>query len=144
MADFEAKARYQKTTESGMEKTVSEPYIVDAVSVTEAEARLVEEIRDYYTDISVTDVRKRNIVEVFPSNETEDDRWYQVKTVFIQIDERSGTEKRTPSLYLIQARDFSTANRRFTECMKSTMADYEIHTISETQIMDVYLYGNGQ
>lgn len=138
MAYFEVKARYEKTTESGMKKTVTEPYIVDAVSVTEAEARLVKEIRDYYTDISVTDVRKRNIVEVFPSNVTEDDRWYQVKTVFIQIDERSGTEKRTPLLYLIQARDFATAHRRFTELMKDTVSDYEIHSIIETQIMDCY------
>lgn len=144
MAYFEVKARYEKTTESGMKKTVTEPYIVDAVSITEAEARLVEEIKDFYTDISVTYVRKRNIAEVFPSNETEDDRWYKVKAVFVSFNKNTGVEKRTPSLYLIQARDFATAYRRFTELMKDTVSDYEIHSITETQITEIYLYGNEQ
>ena len=138
------KARYEKTTESGINKTVTEPYIVDALSITEAEARLVEEIKDFYTDISVTYVRKRNIAEVFPSNETEDDRWYKVKAVFVSFNENTGVEKRTPSLYLIQAKDFATAHRRFTELMKDTVSDYEIHSITETQITEIYLYGNEQ
>lgn len=144
MAYFEVKARYQKTTESGMKKTVTEPYIVDAVSVTEAEARLVEEIKDYCTDIYVTDVRKRNIAEVFQINETEDDHWYQIKAIFVSFNENTGVEKRTPSIYLIQAKDFATAHRRFTELMKGTVSDYEIHTITETQIVEIYLYGNEQ
>lgn len=144
MAYFEVKARYEKTTESGINKTVTEPYIVDAVSITEAEARLVEEIKDFYTDISVTYVRKRNIAEVFPSNETEDGRWYKVKAVFVSFNENTGVEKRTPSLYLIQAKDFATAHRRFTELMKDTVSDYEIHSITETQITEIYLYGNEQ
>lgn len=144
MAYFEVKARYEKTTESGMKKTVTEPYIVDAVSITEAEVRLVEKIKDFYTDISVTYVRKRNIAEVFPSNETEDGRWYKVKAVFVSFNENTGVEKRTPSLYLIQAKDFATAHRRFTELMKDTVSDYEIHSITETQITEIYLYGNEQ
>ena len=144
MAYFEVKARYEKTTESGINKTVTEPYIVDAVSITEAEARLVEEIKDFYTDISVTYVRKRNIAEVFPSNETEDGSWYKVKAVFVSFNENTGVEKRTPSLYLIQAKDFATAHRRFTELMKDTVSDYEIHSITETQITEIYLYGNEQ
>ena len=37
---FECKIRYEKTMENGMNKKVTEPYLVDALSFTEAEARL--------------------------------------------------------------------------------------------------------
>lgn len=138
MAYFEVKARYQKTTESGMKKTVTEPYIVEELTPGGAEDRLITEIQDFYTDISVTDVCKRNIAEIYGSDNAEDNLWYKVKAIFVSFNENTGVEKRTPSLYLIQAKDFATAHRRFTELMKDTVSDYEIHSITETQIEDCY------
>ena len=138
MAYFEVKARYQKTTESGMKKTVTEPYIVEELTPGGAEDRLITEIQDFYTDISVTDVCKRNIAEIYGSDNAEDNLWYKVKAIFVSFNENTGTEKRTSSIYLIQAKDFATAHRRFAELMKDTVSDYEIHSITETQIMDCY------
>ena len=40
---FECKIRYEKTMENGMQKKVTEPYLVDALSFTEAEARIIED-----------------------------------------------------------------------------------------------------
>ena len=57
---------------------------------------------------------------------------------FISFDEKKQVEKRLPQIMLVQASDFKTALANLLEGMKGTLADYEIATISETMIMDVF------
>lgn len=134
---FECKIRYDKLQENGAAKTVREPYLVDAQSFTEAEARITEEQRPFISgDFSVSAVKRTKIAEIFWNEGG--DRWYLVKVGFITIDEKTAAEKRSTSLILVQAGDFRSAFENFTEGMKGTMADYEIVSISETPIMDVY------
>ena len=118
---FECKVKYDKLSENGQQKTVTEPYLVDALSFTEAEARITEEITP------------------FISGEDENgDRWYKVKVNFITIDEKTAVEKKTANYIMVQAADFKTAYDNFVAGMKGTMADYEIASITETMIVDVY------
>lgn len=134
---FECKVRYDKLQENGAAKKVNEPYLVDALSFTEAEARIIEEQTPYISgDFSVSAVKRTKISEIFWNEGG--DRWYLVKVAFITIDERSGVEKRTSTLILVQASDFKEALDNFIEGMKGTMADYEIVSITETPLMDVY------
>lgn len=134
---FECKVRYDKLQENGAVKKVNEPYLVDALSFTEAEARIIEEQTPFISgDFSVSAVKRTKISEIF-WNES-GDRWYLVKVAFITIDERSGVEKRTSTLILVQASDFKEALDNFIEGMKGTMADYEVVSIAETPLMDVY------
>lgn len=134
---FETKLRYDKMMENGMVKKVTEPYLVDALSFTEAEARITEEASPFNSgEFTVSAAKKSNISEIF-YDET-GDRWYRVKVAFITIDEKKGTEKKKASYIMVQASDFISAHQRFLEGMKGTMADYEILSISETAIMDVY------
>jgi hypothetical protein len=134
---FECKVRYDKLQENGAVKKVNEPYLVDALSFTEAEARIIEEQTPYISgDFSVSAVKRTKISEIFWNEGG--DRWYLVKVAFITIDERSGVEKRTSTLILVQASDFKEALDNFIEGMKGTMADYEIVSITETPLMDVY------
>lgn len=134
---FECKIRYDKAAENGAVKKVTEPYLVDALSFTEAEARITEEMTPYISgDFSVSAVKRTKIAEIF-FNET-GDRWYMVKVGFITIDEKTAVEKRSASMILVQAADFKNAYDNFQEGMKGTMADYEIISIAETPLMDVY------
>lgn len=134
---FECKVKYEKTMENGLQKKVNEPYLVDALSFTEAEARIIEEQTPFISgDFSVSAVKRTKISEIFYYEGG--DRWYLAKVAFITIDEKSGVEKKSNSFILVQATDFKNAVENFTKGMADTMADYEIVSIAETPLMDVY------
>lgn len=134
---IETKVRFDKTMENGRVKKVTEPYLVDALSFTEAEARIIEEVTPFISsDFKVSAVKKTNIAEIF--RDDSGDKWYKVKVAFITIDEKSAAEKRKASYILVQASDFKSAYDNFMDGMKGTMADFEIVAISETALMDVY------
>lgn len=134
---IEVRARYDKMMENGSVKKVTEPYLVDALSCTEAEARVTEELRAYISgDFSVSNVGKTKISEVFW--DASGDRFYKVKVNFITIDEKTASEKRTATYILVQASNFKEAYDNFIDGMKGTMADFEIEAINETKLVDVY------
>lgn len=134
---IETKVRFDKTMENGRVKKVTEPYLVDALSFTEAEARIIEEVTPFISgDFDVNAVKKSNIAEIF--RDDSGDKWYKVKVAFITIDEKSAAEKRKASYILVQASDFKSAYENFMDGMKGTMADFEIVAITETALMDVY------
>lgn len=136
---FISTVRYEKTMEHGLNKTVSEQYLFDALSFTEAEARTIEELKPYISgEFSIPQIVKPRISELMLSEDVSADRYYKVKVSFITLDEKSGAEKKTNSFILVQASDFKNAYDRLIEGMKGTMADYEIVSIVETQILDYY------
>lgn len=138
---FECKIRYEKTMENGLTKKVNEPYLVDALNFTEAEARIIEEIRPFMSgEFTVSDIKRANYSELFSSDEEAADRWFKCKLLFITLDERSGAEKKTATQILVQAADLRDAVKKLDEGMKGTMADYQIASVAETAIMDVFFY----
>ena len=145
---FECGIRYEKTMENGMQKKVKETYLFDAISSSEAEARAAEELVPFANgDFEVTDIKRAGYTELFPSDSESADKWYAVRVAFITLDERSGKEKKTKAEYLVQADEINHARTSFIEGMKGTLADYEIVSIKETPILDVYPYvekGGGQ
>lgn len=129
--------------ENGAVKKVNEPYLVDALSFTEAEARIIEEQTPFISgNFSVSAVKRTKIAEIFWDDSA--DKWYLVKVAFITIDEKTAAEKKSVSQILVAAGDFKGALENFTEGMKGTMADYEIVAIQETPLMDVYKAKLGQ
>lgn len=134
---FECKVRYEKMAENGMVKKVNEPYLVDALTFTEAEARIIDEMKPFISgEYSISAEKKTKISEVFFKEGG--DRWYLVKVNFITLDEKTGAEKKTMSQILVQAVDFDSAVSNFKEGMEGTLSDYEIASVTETMIMDVY------
>lgn len=134
---FECKVRYDKTMENGSVKKVNEPYIVDALTFTEAEARIIEEMTPFISgEFSVSAVKRTKINEIFFDDRA--DKWYMARVAFIQIDEKTAVEKKSISQYLVAASNFKEAFDNLEEGMKTTLADYEIASIAETMIMDVY------
>ncbi len=138
---FECKIRYEKVMENGMQKKVTEPYLVDALSFTEAEARIIEEMTPFISgEFTVSDIKRANYSELFPSDEESADRWFKCKLIFITLDEKSGAEKKTSTQVLVQAADLRDAVKKLDEGMKGTMADYQIGMVAETSIVDVFPY----
>ncbi|MBD5265331.1 MAG: DUF4494 domain-containing protein [Bacteroides sp.] len=134
---FECKVRYDKMMENGTVKKVNEPYLVDALTFTEAEARIIEEITPFISgEFSISAVKKTKVSEIFFDDSA--DKYYMVKVNFITIDEKSGVEKKSASFILTQANDLEGALERFKEGMKGTLGDYDISSITETMLMDVY------
>ena len=136
---FECKISYEKTMENGMQKKVTEPYLVDALSFTEAEARIIEEIRPFISgEFAITGINRAHYAEVF--FDWNGDRWFKVRVHFLTIEEKSGMEKRTLAKMLVQASNLEEALENFKKGMKGTMTDYVIIEVSETQLMDVFPY----
>ena len=134
---FECKVRYVRMLETGMQKAVNEPYLVDALSFTEAESCITEEMAPFISgEFTVSAVKREKLSEVF-YDET-GDKWYKVKYNIITVDEKTAVEKKTSVTTLVQAANFQAALDNFMEGMKGTMADFEVASISETPIMDVY------
>lgn len=137
---FECKVRYDKTLDTGLIKAVTEPYLVDAFSFTEAEARIIEEIRPFITgEFSIANIKRVKFSDTF-FNDT-GDRYFKAKLYYITLDEKSGTEKKTAVNMLIQATTINEALETVEKEMKQTMIDYSIAAITETPIMDVFMYG---
>jgi hypothetical protein len=125
--------------ETGMQKSVTEPYLVDALSFTEAEARIIEEIKPFISgEFSVSDIKRVKYSETF-FNET-GDRYYKARLYFITLDEKSGAEKKTAVNMLVQASELKEAVEIVETEMKKTMIDYSIASVAETAIMDVFPY----
>ena len=138
---FETKIKYEKTMEDGMQKAVIEAYTVDALSFTEAEQHIMEEMSSYISGaFEVKDIKKATYKEIFFSENDNDDRWYKAKLQFITIDEKTEKEKRSNVYYLVQAATFQGAVKNIDQVMGGTMIDYVIASLAETQLMDVFEY----
>ena len=136
---FQCKVKYEKNAQDGGIVKTSEAYLVDALSFTEAEERINEEMRPFISgEFLVSDIKREKVNELF-ANEA-GDRWYRSKVNFISLDEEKGVEKRIATTMYAQAISVKDALEVIEKGMKGTLADYEIAAITETNIMDVFPY----
>ena len=142
---FKTKVKYQKTMEDGSEKVVSEAYVVDALSFTEAESAIIDEMSVYVSgELKVSNLGKASYNEILFSDVDDDDKFYTCKLQFITIDEKSAKEKRSNVTYLVQAKSLARAIRYVDEAMGKSMLDYDIVSLSETKIIDVFEHDMGK
>lgn len=140
---FESKVKFEKTQENGLQKKVTEVYVFDALSWTEAEARTIEELTPYITsEFTIVDIKRVKLSEIFFNTEEKADKWFKGKIAFILLDEKSGAEKRSSVYMLAQAKDIDQAQEVIKKGMEGSMADFEIAEIKETPIMDVFPYSD--
>ena len=136
---FECKVRYQKMDEGGKERTANEPYLIDAVSFTDAEARIHSELEPYISgEFNVTNIKRANYSELIPSETG--DRWFKCKVTFVSIDEEKGKERKSSTYYLVQANDLKEAYDAIDKSMEGMVSDYSIPAIQESPLMDVFPY----
>ena len=137
---FECKVRYIKTDEnSGKEKKVTEPYLVDAVSYTEAEKRIHEEISKMVSgEFQLTNIRKADYSDLFPNEAG--DRWYKCKVSHLSIDEKAGKEKKVNSQMLVMADNVREAYDNLMHGLSDMVVDFEVLSIAESPIKDIFPY----
>lgn len=136
---YECKIQYLKTMDDGKEKTVTETYVVDALSFTEVEARFIKAIEPYISgNAKVAAMAIARYGEIFFSEDEKDDRFFKAKVQSITLNENTGHEKKTTIYYLVQAQDIETARRYVTTQLESSMANFSITGLNETQIIDIF------
>ena len=136
---FEVGIRYRKTQEDGSEKAVTDRYAVDALSFTEAESAITEEMEAYISgEFKIKSEVQANYGEVWFSDNDDDNKWYRAKLSYIAIDERTEKEKRTNITYLVQAKSMHRALKNIDEVMGKSLADYEVVGLQETKVLDVF------
>lgn len=140
---FLSKVTYDKMLENGLQKKVTEQYLVDALSFTEAEARTIEELRPLITgEFTVSAVGRAKISEIFYNENG--DKYYKVKVFFVTLDEKTGIEKYTSAHMISQASDIKEAIKVFEEGMKGTLSDYVIASVTETPIIDIFEFDDSK
>ena len=144
---FLGKIRYQQPIDDASvgtrneefikQKTVTEAYLVDAVSYTDAEARLYQEIAANTPEFEITDISRMKLADVF-LNEDGAETWFKVKALFITDDEKTGKQKKSPSLMLVNAETPKQAYERVEQSLKSALDPFEITDVNLTKIVDIF------
>ena len=138
---FEVKIQYQKTLEDGREKKVTEQYVVEALSFTEAESRITEEMSAYiYGEFDIVSEKIAPYNEILLSDRTDDDKWFLSKVGFITLDERTAKEKKTSQRFLVQADKSQTALEYTKKLLDSSMTEFSIDAVKDTPTIDVFLH----
>lgn len=136
---FEVKMKYTKQLDDGRLKRVTEPYLIDATSFTEAEARAYEEVGEFVKgEFIITAITRKEYADIFHYEDEED--WYESKLTYISVDEDSGKEKKTTNNFLVTACSVKQAYDRINESLSDMTVDYEITSTSLTKLVEVIPY----
>ncbi|MDO6437500.1 DUF4494 domain-containing protein [Cyclobacterium sp. 1_MG-2023] len=136
---FLCKVKYAKENEEGLLKNVSEQYLVDAVSFTEAEARIYDMLGSVIRgDFQVTSISKSNIVDVFFFDDV--DVWHKCKITYIVADADSGKEKKVTQYMLVTAHNVKEAYDRIYESLNNMLVSFNVPDISESPIVEIFPY----
>ncbi len=127
---FEVSAKMGNTQEDGTIKTAKHTVVVEAETFADAEMKALGEFMG--TDVDVVAVGIAPYKEVFTSADAE--KFFRAKLAFITVDEKSGKEKRTTTLYLVQADSLAGAVRNVDSIMRDTMIDYDSISVTASPV----------
>lgn len=138
---FEVKVKYTKVDEDGRQRKVSELYLLDAVSFTEAESRIIEELREIIQgDFYIEAIKKSNITELVESKDGNDDKWFKAKVAIIDADSISGREKRSNQYFLVAGSDVDKSLENLQKALSTYVISTDVVQIGDSNIMDVFPY----
>ena len=136
---FECKVKYVKIDDDGRERKVSEVYLVDAVTFTDAETRIIQQMQTMVRgEFMVDNIKKSNIVEIFPHENGE--WWFKAKIGIVTIDENAGKEKKINNYFLVAADDIKQALQRLEEGLSYVLVPYQTTSLAVSTIVDVFPY----
>ena len=136
---FLCKVRNERTMEDGTQKKVTEAYVLNAESFTEAEAKIIQEVAPYTGELEVTEIDRAQFREFIYDENWSAEKYYKAKLQFITLDEKTGKENKTSVYYLVNADSLEKARRGVDEIFSDSMIDYNIVSLTETPIMDVFV-----
>lgn len=137
---FECRVKYEKIDQStGKTKKVTEPYLIDAVTFSEAEERIYKKLEEMIAgEFKVKAINKANVSDVFEYEAGE--LWFKCKVSYTDVCEESGKEKKVNNYMLVTADNSREAYDRIQESLKEMIVPFEIPAISESAIVDVFPY----
>nr|WP_320023457.1 DUF4494 domain-containing protein [uncultured Draconibacterium sp.] len=137
---FESKVKYMKVSESGSESMVTENFLLDAVSYTDAETRIIRQMQQIVRggEFQIVDIKKSRIAEVFPFENGE--WWFKAAINLVTIDEEAGKEKKIKTNYLIMADDIKEALTRLDESLEYLVIPFVVTSLAVSPIVDVFPY----
>ena len=140
---FECKVKYDKSIAEEAKEKPGKPevYLVDAISFTEAEKRIMRELAPYNRgEITIDSIKHVNYNDIFDQEPMEDYRFYRIKVNTILIDEKKGKEKTVALWALVKATSIQQALQLHEQGMRGTVADYTVVSVSESPIYDIFHY----
>ncbi len=135
---FSCKIKYAIQHEDGKQTLKSEQYLVDAVSFTEAEARLYMCLSSTVPEFMLTSISKMNLADIFHFDDAE--IWYKCKIVYVSVDEKTGKEKKVPNTMLVSAHNAKMAYERVEESLSTMIVPFEITDVNLTSIIEIFPY----
>ena len=138
MAWYECKVTHNVTTEDGW-KTVTEPYLVESLSVTEAATRITAELDGDGGDVTIEGVTRKRLQEVFLEAEEWEYPFYLAKVALTTLDEKSGAEREQTYAYLIEAETLKDAMQRLETEFRGGVSDWELLSLSKSPIVEVVI-----
>lgn len=134
---FACKVKYPKQDEQGRVKDVTESYLADALSFTEAEAKIYEEMgQRVMGEFQVMSIAKSKIIDVFEFDDA--DVFYQAKVVYMVADADSGKEKKVTNLMLVGAHDVKEAYERVHSSLNNMLVTFLVPEIKESLILEIF------
>lgn len=122
---------------SGKEVVISEQYLLDAINFADAETRIYEEMIPLINgDFDVSGISRLKLAEIITGK---GETWYKAKVEFIDIDEKTGKQKKLKNIILVNAEDAESAIKNITEKMTGVLFPWSIFSITETKIKDIFI-----
>ena len=135
---FESKVRLEKVTEDGTQAKFNELYVVDAMSFSECEAKVIEYISQYAQgEFDILTEAHAKYKEIFYSDKEDEELWYKASVVFVTLDEKTMKQKRSKTVYLVQGKDIESARKNVEEVMNGSMVEFVIDGLNETAVQDI-------
>lgn len=136
---YTCKVKYNKEGEDGLLKQTTDVFLVDAVTYTEAETRINEiAARDIPGEFSVTQISKTNIAEVINYEDAE--TWFKCKVTYSTVDGDSEKEVKINTYIMVCALHVKQAFERIEKHFEGMLVPYDIPSITQTNILEVYPY----
>lgn len=140
---FTVKVKYTKQLDDGTFKRVSEPYLLAAMTFTDAEARIYEELGSLIRgEFLVTGISRTDIHDIFHYEDS--DTWYKCKINFESGDggEEGQKAKKVSQVFLVSAHNVKEAHERLRESLGGMLIDFQIPSVSVSPIVDIFLFGD--
>lgn len=134
---FTVKVKYTKQMENGTFKRVTEPYLLSAVTFTDAEARIYEELGSIIRGEFVVDsIARTDVQDIFDYEVG--DIWWKCKVVYESTSEDSGKDKKVSQNFLVFAETAKEAYERIQESLSTLLVDFTVPSITDSKLIDIF------
>ena len=131
---FEVQVVYTRQTGEDNPCTVKESYLVESLTPSNAENRVIEELKPLISgSFEVLRIIQRKFYGYIPNSEG--DNWYKARVEMITIED-SGRESRNGVIVYVQASSVKKAVKQLQ--MNLEQCDCELVSIAKTPILELY------